>query len=216
MLKINKVYIRENKEYLFVHSKIKKNGRNEYTVSKVNHYGELGRRKKVYFKRGKYRLFKDADIKIYVNIPQKDKQRMRWQLLVNDGIRKMTAIKISHDRDIKSDLRKEIGKLAVASIYFQNNETGERFNLRDFAKGLGFKNYATLYRWVEQYLNSIYTPQRYKKAIKEAADRTIVQSYNNTIIYWDGMYGYNKKINKILERDFKAYSKELKNRNLST
>jgi hypothetical protein len=212
MLKIGKVYLYENKNYIYVHTKKKVGGRNIYSVSKVDINGELKKPIDVRFKRGKFKLIEDVSIRILVRIPQKNRQKLKWLKVVNDAQRKMVALKISGCRETKRELRKEIGKLAVASIYFQNSESGDCFNLRDFAKELNFNTYTTLYRWAENYLRSIYTEDRYKNAIKSAADRTIYQAYNNKMKYWSGLYGFNKNINKMLDRDLKAYMKEMRER----
>ena len=215
MLKINKVYVFEGDTYLFVHSVSKKSGRNIYTVSKVNRYGELGRKQKVKFKRGKFKEAKDVKVKIYVVVPKKDKQKIQWLEVVKNAKEQLLKLGNETKLDAKKEIRNEIAKLAVASIYYQNAESGDCFNLRDFAKGLGYKRYATLYRWVGNYFKMLYTKNKYEVAIKEAADSTIVQSYNRIQDYWSGLYGYNKDIDFVLKKDLKAYAKELKERGLS-
>jgi hypothetical protein len=214
MLKTGKVYIYKNKIYFFVHSVKKEKRRNIYTVSKVSPSGSLGKREKIKFERGKFKEAKNYDVSIFVKFSESNKQRMHWQRLVTSGIEKKNDLQIITDKEEKDDVRRDIARLAIASIYYQNAETGENYDIRDYAKALGFKNYSTLYKWVEKYLKTLYTKEKYTKAIKEATDTTILTNYASLKAYWQGLHGFNKEVNKLLVMNLKAYHKEIRDRGL--
>lgn len=209
MLKIGRIYIYKNEHYFYIKSKRKYLGRIKYLIARVKSNGSLGQEKEILFKRGEYVL---TDIKpiIHIPLPKRDQDKIYFQGLVDRAI----EFARQYAKGNKQEIRYEISKLAYASIYFINRETGENYNLRDFAKAMKFKDYRKLYRWVGAYMKLHFTKEKFTKAIPSAADNTLVKNYANLNKMWGSLYGYNSELNELLKSNVRAYTKELKHRGI--
>lgn len=215
MLKSGFVYKHIKGSYFYVKSHRRVKRRLLYTVSKIQSNGHMGSTYEVYFKRGDWTLVKDAEVEIQVWLPKADKHRIKWQNTVDKAKDILMEMVYSTDVALNKERSKEIAILAISSIYYQNNIAGRRFNLRDFAKGIGLKRYQKLYKFVELYLKTLYTKDKYKKALPEAASSTLQSNYNKLKVYWDGLHGFNKEINSLLEFNLQQYAKEMAKRGVA-
>lgn len=208
MLKLSKVYKFENVLY-YISNIQKSKKRNVYTIRKVNLDGSLGTVRKVLFKRNTFEEVKNVKIHIRVEMPRATKDNLAYNILVNRTKLLVTKGTITRETAL------EIAENAYASIAFYNGELGRNYSIKDFAKNIGLRSGKKLYIWIALFLKSHFTEIKYRKAIKEAADITIITCIKNYQRSWDSIYGYNKEINELVKRDFAAYMEEFKERGLS-
>lgn len=203
---IGKVYIYDS-DIIYIKGKRKFKKRIIYTIQKVFKNGSLGQEFERMFKRGECKIAKKYKAITYIKIPEEVKDVGRFKNLVS---RSRKLIK-SKDEDYK--LR--VAELAICCSGFQHLTEGRAYNLRDFARAVKFKSFNTLYRWVLAYYTIHYTEKKFKYAIPEAADTTIVNMIINHQETYKSYYGFNKKLDKLLTKNAKAYLLEFNTRGLS-
>ena len=213
MLKIGKVYKYKNNYYIYVADKSKYRGRNTYKVHRVLANGTLGKEKKIFYRRGDYKLEKNVEIDITILLPKKTRDDIHFLDLVQRS--KQMLVELAAVKGKNQDLKKHISRNALASCAFYNSEKGNYNTLRDFARAIGLKSPAKLYNWMALYLSSIYTEKRYKSEIPNASDATIMSSVTNYSKRWKSYHGISKKLDPIFERDMQAYLKEFKDRGMA-
>lgn len=210
MLSIGKVYLYNNARYVFVSKKGKRKGKTVYKVRKVNLDGSLGIEEIVKFQAGKFKVVKKYKLHIHVELPKVNRNKIRYESVLSNAKTLIVEIKKHRSNDSKIKLAKLA--IAVCDIPNQENKNG-RYNLRDFAKSLGFKTYRKMYLLVGAYLKTQYTPKKYQR-LKTAADSTIVGCVRNYEAVWSSLHGFNKELDGLLEMDFKAYTSEVQKRGI--
>lgn len=211
MLKINQIYLYGDKTYIAILDRTKKNNRYVYTARKVKASGHLGVEFKIFYSKNKFTPVK-AKIELFVELPKNDKDRIRYENVVDSTLLVVAQYKKLKKNDPKRVLlQREIGHLAFASTSIYHVKKGRFYDLRDFAKAIGFKRYKTLYSWVAAYLKKEFVEDKYK-FIKETATKTIRTCIKNYQKNWKALTGFDKEIDKLIKRDFLEYSKELNRR----
>lgn len=213
MLRLNKVYLYRDTPYLIVGYK-QIDDRIYYLGYQFYKNGALGKFKQLRYRNDLILQKKYAVLSPRVRVLKPEGQKSQWLSVIKAAKNNIRNLKSVESITEKEEIRLEIGRLAIASIYFQNKSSGKRYNLRDFAKGLGLTRYTSLYRYVLKFLESKFTDDKYNNAITDAADSTIIKSIRQIDEYWDGLYGFNKHIDNCLELNFQMYLTEARYRNL--
>ncbi len=206
MLKVGKVY-QVGKNFVLIAGKRRYKRRLIYTVRRVYSNGTLGTESERMFKRNECKLVKNAKVVTYVQLPEKVKHKDRFDNLVS------RAKQLISDKD--ENYQKEVAKLAICVSGYQHQIEGRACNLRDFAREVGFKSFNTLYKWVLAYYSFHYTERKFKVAIPSAADSTIVGMIREHQESYSSFYGFNKKLDALLQKNARAYLKEFRLRGLS-
>lgn len=208
MLKLNTVYLYKEKIYLIVTDKVKKNGRYEYRANKVKADGHLGVNFKIKFSKGDFIAVK-APLTVFVNLPKVDRDKIRYENVIDSALKVVAEYKKFKKRaERKITFQRDIGRMAWASTSIYNVKKGRLYDLRDFAKALGFKKYKTLYTWVEGYLRTQFVEDKYK-FINKTATSTLKECLLGYQKNWKAIYGFDKNLDKLIKRDFLAYQSEL-------
>jgi len=207
-LKCQKVYLKNNKEYWLIVDVKRVKGRNVYTGQKVNQLGHLGPLTEFLYKRNTYVLAKDCKVKIHVVVPKADKQKLRFNLIVENAKAELALFREKKEK-YASDINRRIGEFAHASISQWNSEKNSEYTIEDFAIALG-EDKKKVYQAVLKLYTSDTAPT--KKSIKKASDRTITACMANCEKYWSSLYGFYKPLNAVLEAEFKMYTAEYQRR----
>lgn len=208
ILKTGQVYRYEGKLILVV-GKRRFKKRLIYSVKQVFSNGTVGRESEKTFHRGECKLVKDCKVVTFVKLPDKVKNLERFDHLVSRAVK---LIKTKPE-----NYKTEVAKLAICCSGFEHAVEGRQCNLRDFARACGLKpqSFNNIYRWVLAYYSKHYTQTKYKYAIPSAADATIVGMVREHQSSYKSYFGFNKKLDKLLERNMKAYLYEFRLRGLS-
>lgn len=214
-LKTGSVYIYKNQSYIYIIDCKKQSGRLRYTGAKIGQDGTIGKRFKFKAERGAYKEASEYTVHIQVKLPKKDYEKVKFDSLVSRASDIIQDHLKSGNRVTSKKQRHDIAQLAVACIALHNKDLGRGYNLRDFAKGLRFKDYKKLYRWVIDFYKKYYTLDKFEIALPKAANSTIIGNFRRLNQFWDALYGFNAEFNEMLETNYKAYSKEMNRRGLS-
>lgn len=209
MLKINTVYLYKEKLYIAVLDRIKKKTRYTYVARKVKSTGYLGPEFKFTYNKKDFIEVKEAKLALYVELPKKDKDHIRYGNVI-DSAKEVVAYYRSLKKNDPNRIlsQREIGMLAFSVTSIYNGKLGRSYNLRDFAKSLGFKQYKTLYSWVASYLKTQFVEAKYDR-INDTATKTLRTCIRNYQKNWKSITGFNKEVDALIKRDFLEYSKEL-------
>ena len=206
MLKIGQVY-RYEKHIILITGKRRFKRRLIYSAKKVFANGTVGKEFEKMFGRTDCKLVKNCKVVTFVKLPEKIKDTERFEHLV-ERAKKLLRTRVE-------DYKVQVAKLAICCSDYEHAVEGRQCNLRDFARACGFKSFNTLYRWVIGYYSFHFTPQKYKYSIPAAADSTIVQMVKRHQETYSSYFGFNKKLDAMLEMNMKAYLQEFKLRGLS-
>ena len=212
MLKIGKVY-KFVGDYWYIAS-VRRYKKLLYTIRKVNANGSLGLTREVPFKRGVFRLAKNVQVKITVRLPREERLSILYNTLLKDTQRLVLEYATPERRKEGFDYERTIAQYAISAVGHYESEKLELVNLKTFAKALGFKNARRLYGWVADYYETQFTEHKYQNmdSISDATIMHTIESYKNC---YHLLHGFSKKVSALLEKDFKAYLKELTKRGLS-
>ena len=214
MLKVRKVYLYNKKTYYYVAEIKKYKGRNTYTVNKINSDGSLGPDKKILFRRGKFTEAKKYWVNIHITLPSKDRDKIRYETVIDQGREIIKIYRKSRNKKQNDIYRERLAQIAMAACIYFNKETGNNYNLEDVARSFRLKSGKTLYKWVASYHKRLFTFKKYKSEIPNASDATVLITIRNYQKFWASYHGFSKELNKLLEIDLKAYTKELRGRGL--
>ena len=215
MLKINKVYLYDDIDYIYVHDRKRVRKRLIYTVSSISSVGKLLTKRKIKYRRGYFVEQKKFKVEMRILVPRVDKDKILFETLVKQANTKIDLVIAVTDKKEKKDLLNEIGRMGHACVGLVNKQTNEFYTVRDFARAIKIKSFVKTYQIIEQYLKTIYVPSRYRHRIQDAADTTIVSCLRNYATTWNALHGFSKRIDAMLEKDLTAYQKELNERKLS-
>lgn len=207
-----KVYFSESRNaYFYIESSKRVKKHVYYSIRRVLGSGSLS--DITYVTRLLKNDFKASNFKIsiHVHIPRKDESSIDF---LNKASGMYDLLKKYNGRKVPRSVKMEIGRQAIACIYFVNENKNRYFTLRDVAKALKFKKYSQLYKMVEFYMTQRFTQEVRPTVIKNASDTTIVSVVRRFKQYWKAIYGYNKNLNTVWENEFKLYAKQLKLRGL--
>lgn len=211
MLKIGKVYSYGKKFYLIA-DKFTRKSRVTYIGQQVFQSGSLGQKHKLKYTRGAFKLQPKIQVEIRISMPRENRDLAQYLSVVDSAIGMLELLEAVNWRS--KGLKRKIAEAAWASCYYYNHEEGRYYNLRDFAKQLGFTRPSRLYPWVADYMDNLFTEEKYLKAIPDAADKTIVSQVKSYSQRWNCYFGFSKRLDSLLEKDLKAYTAEVSIRSL--
>lgn len=212
MLKIGKVYLFENK-YFYIADRRRFNGRNLYTVNKVNKNGTLGTVSKIRFKRDKWVLAPECTVFISVQFKRSIRNQRLFQELMSRCNDHLAEYSKSTDEVRKKYLLTWIGRNSMSVVGIKKAD-GSAYTLRDIADNLKTTN-KKAYNIIANYLKATYRDDRYTESIPRTSDGVIRDAIRNYQDSWGYLYGYSEKINEVLIIELMAYTLEFHNRGLS-
>ena len=207
-MKINQVYLYKNTKLKNPYVVLTKKIKGGFYARRVTQVGGVSLKPMKISNKAKLIPVPEAKVYFNVEMPKRIRDKIRYQNLILRGIDIRKKYLASRKNSLEArKFRSDLVRLSFASFELNNVEQGRRYNLKDFATNMKFKNNAIFYKWVVAHLKSKYDKEHFKQ-IETCADRTlktIVEHYRENLPCY---LGFNKEIDQIITKHFKAYVKE--------
>ena len=217
MVQIGKVYLdTRDKNYYYCASITKVKGCINYIFNRVTSIGRLGfsknvPRTQILKYKNRYKIQDGIKVKISFDLPKSHRSKMLWQQTISNGKSEIKGILKSKSEPIKERHRTTLAKIAHCSVGHYMELEDRESNLRDYAFAVGFKQPSKLYAIIAKYLESRHRPGRKIKAFNDSTILDTIHGYKNS---WKLIHGFSKKIDSLIDADFKAHLAEARRRKL--
>lgn len=209
-LEIGSVYLYNNKTYLFVKNKFRREKRIIFELVKLRSDGSFGQSTLMKFKADMFKKVDSVKVEVRIHVPRVDSHKIQYEALVEEVHEYLQLFK--KKKISKKDARYKMAQNCLTAITLYNKEDERNYNLRDFAKSLEMKRYLKAYQWVASTMT-----ERVHQDAKNAAslsDRSVNMIYNNYRKYLPSMAGFNKDLNLIIKKNIKLIIQEKKKRGI--